>query len=167
MPSSARRALCIAAALACCTRSALAFLAPAALQSTAPYSLVQQSRHAAVQQRSQQQQRQRIVMSAVQGKTHQITMPALSSTMTEGKIVQWLKEVGDEISVGEAVMVVESDKADMDVESFESGFLAAILTPEGEAAQVGAAVALIAENKDDIAAVAAGGGGSTAVSSQC
>jgi biotin carboxyl carrier protein len=165
MPSCARRALCIAAALACCTRSALAFLAPAALQCSAPYSLArQQSQHAAVQQ---QQQQQRVVMSAVQGKTHQITMPALSSTMTEGKIVQWLKEVGDEISVGEAVMVVESDKADMDVESFESGFLAAILTPEGEAAQVGAAVALIAENKDDIAAVAAGGGGSTAVSTNC
>ena len=46
-------------------------------------------------------------------------MPALSSTMTEGKIVSWLKSEGDKISKGESVVVVESDKADMDVESCE------------------------------------------------
>ena len=44
-------------------------------------------------------------------------MPALSSTMTEGKIVSWLKNEGDKITKGESVVVVESDKADMDVES--------------------------------------------------
>ncbi|KAG5174897.1 2-oxoacid dehydrogenases acyltransferase-domain-containing protein [Tribonema minus] len=107
-----------------------------------------------------------MAMSAVQAATKEIIMPALSSTMTEGKIVQWLKEVGDEVQVGDAVMVVESDKADMDVESFEAGFLAAILTPEGEAAPVGAAVAVLAESKDGIAAAAAaaasGGGGAAA-----
>lgn len=47
----------------------------------------------------------------------EIFMPALSSTMTEGKIVSWLKTEGDKISKGESVVVVESDKADMDVES--------------------------------------------------
>ena len=47
-------------------------------------------------------------------------MPALSSTMTEGKIVSWLKSEGDKISKGESVVVVESDKADMDVESCKS-----------------------------------------------
>ena len=46
--------------------------------------------------------------------------------MTEGKIVSWVKEEGDAISKGEAVVVVESDKADMDVESFYDGFLAHI-----------------------------------------
>lgn len=44
-------------------------------------------------------------------------MPALSSTMTEGKIITWLKSEGDKITKGESVVVVESDKADMDVES--------------------------------------------------
>ena len=44
-------------------------------------------------------------------------MPALSSTMTEGKIISWLKNEGDKITKGESVVVVESDKADMDVES--------------------------------------------------
>ena len=50
--------------------------------------------------------------------THDIFMPALSSTMTEGKIVEWLKKPGDKVARGESVLVVESDKADMDVESF-------------------------------------------------
>ena len=40
-------------------------------------------------------------------------MPALSSTMTEGKIVEWLKQPGDKVARGESVLVVESDKADM------------------------------------------------------
>ena len=42
-------------------------------------------------------------------------------------IVTWLKQVGDKIEAGDPVMVVESDKADMEVESFDEGFLAAIL----------------------------------------
>jgi len=55
------------------------------------------------------------------------------------------------------VLVVESDKADMDVESYEEGYLAAILTPEGDSAAVGAPVGLLAANEADIAKVAAAG----------
>jgi pyruvate dehydrogenase E2 component (dihydrolipoamide acetyltransferase) len=80
-------------------------------------------------------------------------MPALSSTMKEGKVVSWLKSEGDQIVAGEAIMVVESDKADMDVEAFEDGFLAAILTGEGESGAVGAPVALIATEEKDISAL--------------
>ena len=85
----------------------------------------------------------------------QVDMPALSSTMKEGKVVSWLKSEGDAISAGEAIMVVESDKADMDVEAFEDGFLAAIITGEGESGAVGAPVALIAQNAADIPALQA------------
>lgn len=85
----------------------------------------------------------------------QIDMPALSSTMKEGKVVSWLKAEGDAISSGEAIMVVESDKADMDVEAFDDGFLAAIITQEGESGAVGAPVALIAMNEADIPALQA------------
>jgi pyruvate dehydrogenase E2 component (dihydrolipoamide acetyltransferase) len=85
----------------------------------------------------------------------QIDMPALSSTMKEGKVVSWLKAEGDPISSGEAIMVVESDKADMDVEAFEDGFLAAIITGEGETGAVGAPVALIAAEESDIPALQA------------
>jgi pyruvate dehydrogenase E2 component (dihydrolipoamide acetyltransferase) len=92
----------------------------------------------------------------------EILMPALSSTMTEGKVVTWLKAEGDEIEAGEAIMVVESDKADMDVEAFEDGFLAKIIVGEGEMAPVGYAVALIAATEADIESVAAGGGAAPA-----
>ncbi|NBD18343.1 MAG: 2-oxo acid dehydrogenase subunit E2 [Cyanobacteria bacterium] len=79
-----------------------------------------------------------------------IFMPALSSTMTEGKIVSWAKSPGDKVEKGETVLVVESDKADMDVESFHDGYLATILVQEGEQAPVGSAIALLAETEDEI-----------------
>merc|ERR1719238_1392778 len=94
---------------------------------------------------------------AVDVEMTQIMMPALSSTMTEGKISQWLMNIGDKVEVGDMLLVVESDKADMDVESYEEGYLAAILTPEGESAAVGAPVALLAANEADIEKVAAAG----------
>ena len=82
--------------------------------------------------------------------SHEIFMPALSSTMTEGKIVEWLKNPGDKVARGEAVLVVESDKADMDVESFQDGYLAAVLMPAGSTAPVGETIGLIVENEDEI-----------------
>ncbi|MBR8834242.1 MAG: 2-oxo acid dehydrogenase subunit E2 [Stigonema ocellatum SAG 48.90 = DSM 106950] len=81
---------------------------------------------------------------------HEVFMPALSSTMTEGKIVSWGKSPGDKVEKGETVVVVESDKADMDVESFYEGYLAHIIVPAGETAPVGAAIALLAETEAEI-----------------
>jgi pyruvate dehydrogenase E2 component (dihydrolipoamide acetyltransferase) len=83
--------------------------------------------------------------------THDIFMPALSSTMTEGKIVEWLKQPGDKVGRGESVLVVESDKADMDVESFQDGYLAAVLMPAGSTAPVGETIGLIVESEAEIA----------------
>ena len=82
-------------------------------------------------------------------------MPALSSTMTEGKIVEWLKQPGDKVARGESVLVVESDKADMDVESFQDGYLAAVLMPAGSTAPVGETIGLIVETEAEIAAAQA------------
>ncbi|XP_042493037.1 dihydrolipoyllysine-residue acetyltransferase component 5 of pyruvate dehydrogenase complex, chloroplastic [Macadamia integrifolia] len=87
----------------------------------------------------------------IQAKIREIFMPALSSTMTEGKIVSWVKSEGDKLSKGESVVVVESDKADMDVETFYDGYLAAIMVDEGGVAPVGSAIALLAETEDEIA----------------
>ena len=81
---------------------------------------------------------------------HEVFMPALSSTMTEGKIVSWVKSAGDKIEKGETVVVVESDKADMDVESFYEGYLATIIVEAGGVAPVGAAIALVAETEAEI-----------------
>ncbi len=82
---------------------------------------------------------------------YEVFMPALSSTMTEGKVVSWVKSPGDKVEKGETVVVVESDKADMDVESFYEGYLGAILTPAGDAAPVGSTIALIAETEAELA----------------
>ena len=87
--------------------------------------------------------------------TYDIFMPALSSTMTEGKIVEWLKQPGDKVARGESVLVVESDKADMDVESFQDGYLAAVLMPAGSTAPVGETIGLIVETEAEIAAAQA------------
>jgi pyruvate dehydrogenase E2 component (dihydrolipoamide acetyltransferase) len=95
---------------------------------------------------------------------HDIFMPALSSTMETGKIVEWSKSPGDKVEKGETVLVVESDKADMDVETFYDGYLAVIMVQAGEEAPVGSAIALIAETEAEIeeakkqAAAHAGGG---------
>jgi len=70
--------------------------------------------------------------------------------MTEGKIVSWEKSPGDKVEKGETVLVVESDKADMDVEAFYSGTLAAIIVEAGEVAPVGSALALLAETEAEV-----------------
>ncbi|TAF06516.1 MAG: 2-oxo acid dehydrogenase subunit E2 [Nostocales cyanobacterium] len=94
---------------------------------------------------------------------HEVFMPALSSTMTEGKIVSWVKSPGDKVEKGETVVVVESDKADMDVESFYEGFLAHIIVPAGESAPIGAAIAYVAETEAEIEAAKTMAGGGSAV----
>lgn len=71
--------------------------------------------------------------------------------MTEGKIVSWVRSEGDKLCKGESVVVVESDKADMDVETFYDGYLAKIMVDEGGVASVGSAIALLAESEDEIA----------------
>ncbi|KAG5540987.1 hypothetical protein RHGRI_021020 [Rhododendron griersonianum] len=76
----------------------------------------------------------------------EIFLPAPSSTMTEGKIVSWIKSEGDVFSKAESVVVVESDKADMDVETFYDGILAAIVVAEGEVTPIG----LLAETEADV-----------------
>jgi pyruvate dehydrogenase E2 component (dihydrolipoamide acetyltransferase) len=73
--------------------------------------------------------------------SNEITMPKLSDTMEEGKILRWLKHPGDKIARGEAIAEVETDKADMVLEAFEDGVLDQIELNEGESAPVGAVIA--------------------------
>src|ERR1700756_2718314 len=61
----------------------------------------------------------------------QILMPALSPTMTEGKLSRWLKNVGDEVHAGDVIAEIETDKATMEVEAVDEGKLAQILVDEG------------------------------------
>lgn len=64
--------------------------------------------------------------------------------------MSWIKSEGDVLSKGESVVVVESDKADMDVETFYDGILAAIVVNEGETAPVGSAIGILAETEGEI-----------------
>jgi pyruvate dehydrogenase E2 component (dihydrolipoamide acetyltransferase) len=74
---------------------------------------------------------------------NQITMPKLSDTMEEGKILRWLKHPGDPIRRGEPIAEVETDKADMVLEAFDEGVLDEIKLKEGESAPVGEVIALL------------------------
>src|SRR5438552_13081466 len=83
----------------------------------------------------------------------EITMPQLSDTMTEGKVVKWHKKEGDKVRAGEEIADVETDKAIMPMEAFEGGTLAVIAVPEGQSAKVGAVLAVIATGKEDAAQI--------------
>lgn len=60
-----------------------------------------------------------------------ILMPALSPTMTEGKLARWLKKAGDKVKSGDVIAEIETDKATMEVEAVDEGVLTSILVPEG------------------------------------
>ena len=72
-----------------------------------------------------------------------VEMPKMGDTMEEGKILHWLKNVGDTVKKGEMLAEVETDKVNIEIEAFSSGVLRKILTAEGESAPIGAAIALI------------------------
>jgi len=85
--------------------------------------------------------------------SHAITMPALSDTMSNGRLVKWRKKPGDAIKKGEVIAEVETDKAVMDVEAFEDGFLSGPLVAEGTEAPVGEAIGYIANNRSEVASM--------------
>ncbi|KAJ2503001.1 pyruvate dehydrogenase complex dihydrolipoamide acetyltransferase component (E2) [Coemansia sp. RSA 1972] len=87
---------------------------------------------------------------------HQLVgMPALSPTMTQGNVGQWQKQVGDKIEPGDVLVEIETDKAQMDFEYQEEGYLAKILAPTGtKDLGIDEPVAIIVENEADVAAFA-------------
>ena len=68
-------------------------------------------------------------------------MPNLGYDMEEGKVVSWLKKVGDDVQRGEPIAEIETDKTTVEMEAMASGKLAEIVVPEGETAAVGAVIA--------------------------
>jgi len=86
----------------------------------------------------------------------QILMPALSPTMTEGKLARWLKTEGDAIRAGDVIAEIETDKATMEVEAVDEGKLARILVPEGtEGVAVNTPIAVLTANGEDVSATPA------------
>src|SRR5258708_5664088 len=85
----------------------------------------------------------------------EILMPALSPTMTEGKIARWVKSVGDHVAPGDVLAEIETDKATMEVEAVDEGILAKIVIPEGtEHVAVNTPIAVITANGEDAAPAA-------------
>ena len=86
--------------------------------------------------------------------TTQVLMPALSPTMTEGKIARWLKSEGEAVRAGDVLAEIETDKATMEVEAIDEGVLAKIVIPEGtEHVAVNTPIAVIAGNGEDAGTV--------------
>jgi len=82
-----------------------------------------------------------------------VLMPALSPTMTEGKIARWVKSEGDHVAPGDVLAEIETDKATMEVEAVDEGILARIVIPEGtEHVAVNTPIAVIASNGEDVSA---------------
>src|SRR5207244_12199693 len=73
-----------------------------------------------------------------------VTMPKLSDTMEEGKILKWLKRPGEPVAIGEIIAEVETDKANMELEAYDEGTLAEVRVQEGDSAPVGAVIAVLA-----------------------
>src|SRR5215211_1869277 len=76
----------------------------------------------------------------------EVVMPRLSDSMEEGTILTWLKQVGDEIAVGDELVEIETDKANMAYESDVAGTLREILAQEGETLPIGSPIALIGDS---------------------
>ena len=79
-----------------------------------------------------------------------VKMPKLSDTMTEGVILKWLRKEGEKIKQGDIIVEIESDKADMELEAFDTGTLRKIVVPEGGKAPIGSLIAVIGEPGEDI-----------------
>lgn len=86
----------------------------------------------------------------------ELKMPALSPTMEEGTLAKWLVKEGDEVSAGDVLAEIETDKATMEFESIDEGTVGKILVPEGsENVKVGTVIAVLAVEGEDVSAVSA------------
>jgi len=84
--------------------------------------------------------------------TYNVVMPQLGLTMEEGSVVSWRKLAGDWVEKGEVLFTVETDKAEMEVESTDSGYLSSIQVEVGKKVPVGTVIAILADQPGDVAA---------------
>ena len=78
-----------------------------------------------------------------------LTMPKLSPTMEEGVIVKWTKKVGDHVEAGDVIMEVSTDKATVEYNAIDGGWLRKILVNEGKEAHLNQPIAILTEEKDE------------------
>jgi pyruvate dehydrogenase E2 component (dihydrolipoamide acetyltransferase) len=79
----------------------------------------------------------------------EVTMPQMGADMTEGTLVKWTKQVGDHVERGDVLAEIETDKATVELEAYESGELIKVVVDEGEVVPVGQVIALIGEASEE------------------
>ncbi|MFI4897960.1 MAG: pyruvate dehydrogenase complex dihydrolipoamide acetyltransferase [Phycisphaerales bacterium JB059] len=90
----------------------------------------------------------------------EITMPRLSDTMEQGTVVKWYVKEGDTVSSGDVIADIETDKATMELESFDDGKVAKLVIAEGENVPIGATIVVLAEDGESVEDAAASAGSS-------
>jgi pyruvate dehydrogenase E2 component (dihydrolipoamide acetyltransferase) len=80
----------------------------------------------------------------------EVTMPQMGADMTEGTLLRWLKQVGDHVERGETIAEIETDKATVELEAFESGQVLKLVVGEGEEVPVGEVIALLGEASEAV-----------------
>lgn len=88
----------------------------------------------------------------------EITMPRLSDTMEQGTVVKWNIKEGDTVAAGDVIADIETDKATMELESFDDGTVASLVAAEGEQIDVGKVIVVLAEEGEDVAKAASSAG---------
>ena len=88
-------------------------------------------------------------------------MPKLSDTMTEGTLVSWKKKVGDEVTAGEVLAEIETDKATMEFQAYDAGTVLRILVGDGESAALGAPIAIVGDQGEQVDGTAPAAGAAT------
>lgn len=81
---------------------------------------------------------------------YEVTMPQMGADMTEGTLVRWLKKVGDYVTKGEVIAEIETDKANVELEAFQSGTVLALIAEEGQVVPVGEVIALLGEPGEEV-----------------
>ncbi|MBI1190341.1 MAG: biotin/lipoyl-binding protein [Tepidisphaera sp.] len=87
-----------------------------------------------------------------------VEMPRLSDTMQAGTVVKWNVKPGDTVKSGQAIADIETDKATMELQSFDDGVVAAIPVPEGQSVPIGTVILVLAAAGEDVKAAAASAG---------
>ncbi len=96
----------------------------------------------------------------------EVVMPQMGADMTEGTVVRWLKNEGEAVERGEIIAEIETDKANVEIEAFESGVFRKVLAQEGDTVDVGTLIAVIGAPEDDISPYAAPASGAKAAAAQ-
>ena len=87
----------------------------------------------------------------------EIHMPRLSDTMEEGVISSWIKNIGDKVEAGDVLLEIETDKAVMEYEAFDEGYLVKQSVSEGDTVPIGEVIGLLADSPDAVPEESGGG----------